>query len=157
MVKYYLDGKELSPQIAENEIQSLKEYQMKKYGRFEDSDMKELAQIASDFYGLDNLKVVYDFSVQDVKKELAKKNPIIVPTAGRQLGNPFFTQPGPLYHNLVLVGYDGNKIITNDPGTKRGEGFEYDINVLFASIHDFPGDKNKITQGRKAMIIIDQN
>lgn len=155
MMKYYLDGKELNPQIAESEIQSLKEYQIKKYGHFEDSDMEELVETAFDFYKLDNLKVVYDFSMQDLKRELAKSNPVIVPTAGRELGNPFFTQPGPLYHNLVLVGYDGNKIITNDPGTKRGESFEYDIDVLFASIHDFPGDKNKITQGRKAMIVVE--
>ncbi|MEA2006869.1 MAG: VanZ family protein [Patescibacteria group bacterium] len=157
MVKYYLDKKKLSPQIAENEIQSLKQYQMKKYGRFEDSDMEELVDIAFDYYDLNNLKIVYDFSPKDLKEALAKNNPIIVPTAGRQLGNPFFTQPGPLYHNLVLVGYNGNKIITNDPGTKRGEGFEYDLNVLFDSIHDFPGDKNKITQGRKVMVVIDQD
>lgn len=154
MVKYFLDNKKLSPVIAENEIQQMKEYQLKENGSYADSNMKELVEIAEGHYKLDNLDVIYDFTKADIKKELAKGNPIIVPTAGRDLGNPFFTQPGPLYHNLVLIGYEGDIIITNDPGTKRGEKFKYDIDILFSAIHDFPGNKEKIREGRKAMIVI---
>jgi len=159
MVKYFLDGKELTPQVAEKEIQSLIKFQIKNYGDYKDSTAKQIAQMYSDFYGQPKngmkFKVVYDFQKDDLKKYLSKGNPIIIPAAGRLLKNPYFTPPGPLYHNLVLIGYDGNNIITNDSGTKRGQNYKYDINILYRAIHDFPGKKEDIEKGRKAMIILE--
>lgn len=155
MLKYYLDGKKLTPSIAEEAIQEMIAFQIKNYGDYKDSDAGEIVKLAEDFYGVRNLKVIYDFQKEDLKKELAKGNPVIIPAAGRLLGNPYFTQPGPLYHNLVLTGYDGNTIITNDPGTRKGLGYTYNINVLYNAIHDFPGKPENITQGRKAMIVLE--
>lgn len=154
MVKYYLDGKNLNKDIAEKEIQNLIKFQLEKYGDYRDSDATGIIQLAEDYYKINNLKAVYDFSKEDIKKELAKGRPIIIPAAGRLLGNPNFTAPGPLYHNLVLTGYEGDIVITNDPGTRKGEGYRYDIDVLFGAIHDFPGKKEDIEKGRKAMIVI---
>ncbi len=101
MVKFYLEGKELNSMVAEEEIQKLVAFQLKKYGDYKDSNMGRLVQIGSEYYGLKNLKVVYDFSKEDLKKNLQEGKIMIVPTAGRKLGNPFFTPPGPLYHNLA--------------------------------------------------------
>lgn len=160
ILKYYLDKKDLTKEIAEKEIQKMINFEIQNYGDYKDSNVEQIVKLAKDFYGLPaggkNLKVISDFNKEDVKKELAKGNPVIIPAAGRELGNPYYTQPGPLYHNLVLVGYSGDQIITNDPGTRRGEGYRYDINVLYDAIHDFPGDKNKINEGRKAMIVIEK-
>jgi hypothetical protein len=154
MIKYYLDKKALNKDIAEKEIQDMIKFEIKKYGDYKDSDAGETMKLADDFYGIKNLKVIYNFKAEDIKKYLAKNNPIIIPAAGRELGNPNFTAPGPLYHNLVLVGYEGNTIITNDPGTRKGEGYKYDVEVLYKAIHDFPGRPRDILNGRKAMIII---
>jgi len=155
MVKYFFDNRKLTPEIAEKEIQALISFQLKKYGDYRDSNAEEIVKLAKDFYGLENLQVVYDFSQEDLKKWLAKGKPIIVPAAGRLLDNPNFTYPGPLYHNLVLTGYVGREIITNDPGTRRGESYRYNINVLYEAIHDFPGKKENIIKGRKAMIVVE--
>jgi len=155
MLKNYLDEKkEMTKEEMENEIQKMIKFQIENYGDYKDSDMEEVVRLAHDFYGMNNLKVVYNFDKDDLKKYLARGNPIIVPTAGRLLNNPYFTAPGPLYHNLILIGYDGDKIITNDPGTKRGANYEYDIDVLYNAIHDFPGNKKEIEKGSKAMIVI---
>lgn len=154
MVAKYLAEEKLTPEISEKELQKMIDFQVEKYGDYKDSDMDELIELAEDFYDLKNLEVIYDFKKEKIKEELSKGNPIIVPTAGRQLGNPYFTLPGPLYHNLVLIGYNGNNIITNDPGTKRGEDFIYDIDVLYNAIHDFTGKKEDIEKGRKAMVVI---
>ena len=156
MLKYYLDSKKLNPEIAEKEIQAMIKFQNKKYGDYKDTNAQETIKLAKDFYDIDNLKIVYDFSAEDIKKYLSKGKPIIIPAAGRELGNPYFTPPGPLYHNLVLIGYDGDTIITNDPGTKRGEGYKYNIKTLYNAIHDFPGRPEDIETGRKAMIIIEE-
>lgn len=156
MVAKYLSGESLTPEIAEKEIQEMIDFQIEGCGDFKDSDMDKVSRLAKYFYKIENLKVIYDFEKEDIKKELAKGNPVIVPTAGRLLGNPYFTLPGPLYHNLVLIGYDEDNIITNDPGTKRGKGYTYNIDILYNAIHDFPGKKEDIEYGRKAMIIISE-
>lgn len=159
MLKYFLDKNELNPEIAEKEIQALIKFQNKKYGDYKDSNAKQIVQMYNDFYGNlpDNLelKVIYDFKKEDIKKYLSRGYPIIIPAAGRLLKNPYFTPPGPLYHNLVLIGYENSEIITNDPGTKRGEKYKYKLDILYNSIHDFPGKKEDIEKGRKAMVVLE--
>ena len=155
MVAYFLQNKKLTSAIAEKEIQALIAYEIKNTKGYEDSNAEETAKLGADYYGLKNLRVVYDFTSADLKKYLAQKKPIIIPAAGRLLGNPNFTAPGPLYHNLVLIGYDGDMLITNDPGTRKGQGYKYDLKTLYNAIHDFTGDKNKIETGRKAMIVLE--
>ncbi|MDQ1283898.1 MAG: hypothetical protein QG620_246 [Patescibacteria group bacterium] len=155
MLKHYLDGKPLDKDTAEKEILGLVEFQNKNYGDFKDTNAKETVKLAKDYYGIDNLKVVYDFSKDDLKKILAKGKPIIIPAAGRKLGNPNYSGLGPLYHVLVLTGYDGNNVITNDPGTRKGEGYKYNINVFYDAIHDLQGSPENIEQGRKAMIVVE--
>lgn len=155
MVEYFLQNKKLTPAIAEKEIQNLIAYEIKTAEDYKDSTAQELATLGEKYYSIKKFQVVYDFTAEDLKKYLAKGRPIIIPAAGRLLKNPNFKSPGPLYHNLVLTGYDGNTIITNDPGTKKGENYRYNIEIIYNAIHDFPGDKNKIETGRKAMIVIE--
>lgn len=154
MIRYFLSGKELTKDLAELEIQNMKDFQLKNYGTYKDSNMEQLARLAEDFYGIENIRVVYDFSKEEIKEQLSTGNVLILPTAGRKLGNPNFTPPGPLYHNLVAIGYEGNNIITNDPGTRNGEKYVYTLGVLYEAIHDFPGKKEEIETGKKAMIIV---
>jgi hypothetical protein len=153
MLEYFKKGKELNKKIANKEIFKLVNFQKKRFGDYKDTNAQETALLAREFYGLD-FEVIYDFSQEDIKKYLSLKKPIIVPVAGRELGNPFFTPPGPLYHNLVLIGYEGDKIVVNDPGTKRGQNYVYDTDILYSAIHDFPGKKENILKGRKAMLVL---
>ncbi|MFZ2193827.1 MAG: C39 family peptidase [Candidatus Moraniibacteriota bacterium] len=159
MLEYYFSGEKLTPETAEREIQALVKFQNKKFGDYKDTTAEQTLGLFLDFYGeLPNgkkLKVVYDFDKTALKKYLARGFPIIIPAAGRELGNPNFTAPGPLYHNLVLVGYDGDIIITNDPGTRKGEGYKYNIDILYNAIHDFTGKPEDIKNGRKAMIVVE--
>ena len=141
---------------AEDEIQKLVKYQIKKYGDFHDTDAKTTKEIGEEYFKLDNLKVIKDFQAVDLKKELAQGNIILIPTAGREIKNPYFSGAGPLYHNLVITGYNDakNTFITNDPGTRRGENYEYKQQLLYNAIHDFPGDKNKILEGKKRAVVL---
>jgi hypothetical protein len=107
-------------------------------------------------YNTDQVHLVYDMTIADIKAVLAQGYPIIVPAAGRELGNKFFQNPGPLYHMLVIVGYDGDEFITNDPGTRRGEDYRYQQEVLYNAIHDLTQDLEQIHTGRKAMIVVKQ-
>lgn len=121
-----------------------------------DTDAKTSARYFTEYLEYDpaRVSVVYDMTINDIKAVLASGRPVIVPAAGRELGNENFVEPGPLYHMLVIVGYDQDEFITNDPGTRKGEGFRYKQQTLFAAIHDLPDAKERILEGRKAMIVV---
>jgi hypothetical protein len=156
MVATYLseDKKAIHRKEAEEELASMIEFQNEKYGDYRDSDMEQLKTLAEDYFDLKSGAIIEDPTLEELKKILANERPIIVPAAGRLLENPFFTPPGPLYHNLVLIGYDDNRrtFIANDPGTRRGRYYEYDYEILMEAIHDFPGTKEDIEQGSKRVL-----
>lgn len=152
MVDYFLKNQELTPSLADREILNLVRYQKQKLGYFEDTDAQTTAQIMRDYYGYKGAKAVYGITVDDIKKELAKGRPVIIPAAGRLLGNPFYTFPGPLYHMLVIKGYTEENFITNDPGTRRGENFLYSFDRLYSAVHDW--NNGDIYNGQKAMIVV---
>jgi len=153
MVHYFWQKKVLTKELMRYELDALINFQIKHYGNYKDSNAEGIAKLAKEYYHY-QAKVSYDISIADLKREIAAGNPVIVPCAGRLLHNPYFTLPGPLYHNLVLIGYNEKGFITNDPGTRRGEHYFYSTDVLYNAIHDFPGTKENIEQGRKAMVVI---
>jgi len=154
MVHYFWQKKKLTAEAMRQELDKMIAFEVQYYGDYKDSDAQGIAEIARKYYGYQNVKVEYEISVEDIKKEIAAGNPVIIPAAGRLLSNPYFTPPGPLYHNLVLAGYNTKGFIANDPGTRRGEKYFYSYNILHNSIHDFPGSKERIMEGRKAMVVV---
>ncbi|MFA4937454.1 MAG: C39 family peptidase [Patescibacteria group bacterium] len=95
---------------------------------------------------------VEPYNAQVIKEEIQAGHPVILPAAGRLLDNPYFHQPGPLYHMLVVKGYDGDEFITNDPGTKRGENFRYRYSVFDRAVHDWNG--GEVENGEQVMIVV---
>jgi len=156
IVDHFWTKKPLDRKIALLERNKLIDFEINTYGDFRDENAQQVAQRLKDYFGYQNVEIVYDFSLQDLKWKIIEGRPIIVPAAGRMLNNPYFTQPGPLYHNLVVIGYEGKNIIVNDPGIGRGKGYRYNEDIFYDAIHDFPGSKERITEGRKAMIIVKQ-
>ncbi len=166
MLYYFHKNQPLSKNLAEKEIQNLVKFQLENYGNFFDTSIQKTAKLAKDYYHLDNLKILNNPTILSLKRELALGHPILAPTAGRLLKNPYFTPPGPLYHNLVIIGYDDRAVkdssghkaegvfIVNDPGTRRGAGYRYDQKTLWRAIHDFPGDKKQILQGPKKVLVL---
>lgn len=97
--------------------------------------------------------LVEDPTIEILKNQLSQGNVIIVPAAGRELKNPFFNQPGPLYHMFVLRGYtDDGYFITNDPGTKRGEGYLYPFDRVMNAMGDWNGGNP--SNGQKVVLVL---
>lgn len=154
MAAHFVLGKKLSDAAyIDGEILKIVDWETKNFGFWKDTDAEKTAEILRKFYGLKDVRVQYDITLDDVKKEIAKGFPVILPAAGRALKNPYFSGEGPFYHMVVAKGYtkDG-KIITNDPGTKRGKNFVYDGAVLFNAIHDW--NNGDVMNGRKAMVVV---
>lgn len=116
-----------------------------------DTTAAETAAILEDFYDLE-AELIYDFTWEDVKLALAQGHPVILPAAGRQLGNPNFTAPGPIYHMLVIKGYTPSVVITNDPGTRKGADYQYTYDTLFKAAHDWNG--GDVEAGKKVIIVV---
>ncbi len=150
MIHYYFQGKLIEPKTAAKEIKDLVEFGIE-LGFYESITAGQTTQLIRDYYGY-KAEVHYDISIEDIKKELAKGNPVIVPAAGKMLKNPYFTPPGPLYHMLLIKGYTEDNLIVNDAGTKRGADYTYSYSILEKAIHDW--NNGDVENGRRAMITV---
>lgn len=155
MVHHYLDGSDVTPEQADAEILDLVQWENTEFNYSADITMEEAKRIAEDYYH-HTAQLFYDFSIDDMKKLLAEGHPIILPLAGREVGNPYYSGEGPWYHMLVVTGYDKTHFITNDVGTKRGHNYRYRYDVLYDAIHNWTGAKEDITQGRKVMMVLEK-
>lgn len=156
MVDAFYKGRKFNKASATTEILGLVEWETKNLGHWEDTNAEETARILRERYGYKNVRVVYDPTIEMIKREVVQGRPVILPAAGRLLGNRFFRQPGPVYHMLLVRGWTKNGlIITNDPGTKRGEGYLYKPEVLMNAVHDWNG--GDVYNGKKVMIVVEGN
>ena len=134
------------------EINNILDYEKtNKYGP--SITLNALSDIASSYYKLNYGTVHINISIVDIKNELANGNPVIVGAAGKILPNPNFRDGGPIYHMLVIKGYDKDGFITNDPGTRLGNNFRYNYDDLFNSIHDW--NSANILNGGKNYLVFD--
>lgn len=153
MAASYLSGHTIpSPEYVDAEMYKIKVFEEQRFGYWKSTTAEETAVILKEYYGLKNIAVVYDPKLADIKQALARGQAVIVPAAGRQLGNPNFTGAGPLYHMLVIKGYTKEgQVITNDPGTRKGADYIYDIEVIMNAIHDWNG--GEVNMGRAVAIV----
>lgn len=157
MAAAYFNGdtrKNMPASEAEAEIQKLTKYQQEKFGYYLSIDAAELAQMAEEVYGLKAEVVRENISEDMIKRALAEDKLVLVPVNGRQLGNPNFQTPGPIYHMFVIKGYDEKSFITNEPGTKRGLDYRYSYEVIRNALGDYDHKKKETDPSDPAIIIL---
>lgn len=154
LVLHYWTQSPLTRETMERELQDLVAWEHA-HGFADDVTTAELADIARQKF---RLKATVDTNVSaaNIERYLREGKPVIIPAAGRLLGNPNFSGEGPWYHMLVITGYDDTHFITNDPGTKRGENFVYEKSALLNAVHDWTGTKEAIASGAKSMLIVER-
>lgn len=153
MAGRFLLGREIGDaQDAETAMLEIVEVEETEFGYGVSITAEETAAVLETIYPDLVAEVVYDFNWDDVKTALAQGYPVIAPAAGRELGNPNFTAPGPLYHMLVIKGYTADLVITNDPGTRKGADYTYSYDTVYDAIHDW--NDGTVTTGQKAIIIV---
>lgn len=139
---------------ANNELLKIVEWQNQRFGDYKHTTVEQTADLLQEYFKHENVRIITNPTANDIRRELASGHPVIVPAAGRLLGNKYFTAPGPVYHMLVVRGYDRwGYFITNDPGTRRGNGFRYKEKVLMNAIHDW--HDTDIKKGAKVVIVVD--
>ncbi|MBI2063063.1 MAG: C39 family peptidase [Candidatus Yanofskybacteria bacterium] len=167
LVDKFYKNETITPEIADKEILKLVEWQKKRFGYYFHTTAKETSIMLREYFGYKKVDVLNDISIETIKSHILAGRPVIVPLAGQMAGNPYYRQPGPVYHMLVIKGVtkDGD-FITNDVGTKRGQNYVYDDEVLFNAIHDAPtgGDgwdvanpEEYVKTGRKTIVVVYPN
>lgn len=117
-----------------------------------DLTVEELVRLIQDYFGYTQVEILENPSMESLKEHLVAGRPVIVPAAGRLLGNPHFRSPGPIYHMFVLRGYTQDRFITNDPGTRHGEAYTYLFDTIFNAMHDWNG--GEVENGAKQAVVI---
>lgn len=138
---------------ADAELLKLVEYETKVLGYYKDTNAQETADILQLYFGFKDVRILPLNSIDDIKNIVGRGYPVIVPFYGKALKNPNFRNGGPPYHMLVIKGYlsDG-RLITNDPGTRKGLDYIYDPQIIMDAAHDWNG--GDVENGKKVMIVV---
>lgn len=136
----YENNKAISKEQANEEILKMIDWQKRNFGTHKDLYADELKEFIIKYYNLqeDEVAIIFDASLEDIKKKISKNHPVIVPITGEILNNPYYPYPG--YHMLIVIGYSEDRIITNDNGTRRGANYSYDNKIFEKAFRDAGGD-----------------
>jgi len=151
-VHYFYEGKTFTKETANQEILDFIDFEKSYLGFYRSTTVAELAEVTKEYLGYDRIDVIENPTPEDIKYHISKGRPVIVPAAGRKLGNPNFTPPGPLYHMYVIKGYDEDFFYTNDVGTRMGNNYCYNIETVMSSISDWDGVGD--LSGEKRVLVI---
>lgn len=133
----YFKNEPISKQIMDDELTKLREWEETTLGFYTDSTAEEVKFMGEETLGLE-IEVSENVTVENIKTQLNNGYLVLAPTAGRELHNPFFKQPGPLYHMLVIRGYNDKNFIVNDVGIGKGEAYQYPFHIVLNAVHDLP-------------------
>ena len=153
-----------TPTSVEQQIRKITAFEKQRFGNVIDISSEDTAKIIRQYFEYPNIEVRNQITIQDIKKELARGNLVLVPAFGQALKNPNYTAPGPITHMLVIKGYDEAKqiFIANDSGTKRGKDYIYNQQILFDAIWTYPTAMQHAaapekSKREKSMIVISKN
>ncbi len=156
----WANEEDLTRDEALDELIAISAYEEENWGNYHDTSAYDtMERIIKGYFEFKNVEYRQDISKQDMIDILNAGEILIVPIDGTAVGNPYYTQPGPPRHKLVVYGYDQARdiFITNDPGTKRGEGYEYPADRLYDAIRDYPtGVHPPVTGNEKNIIVINK-
>lgn len=132
-----------------DEILKLVDWEKQHFGDYKHTTVAQTAQILNEYLGLKT--VIHEApSYADIKQILNRGHLIVMTFAGKRLGNPNYRNGGPNYHAMVIKGYkEGEKVITEDVGTKNGENYVFSWGVIQNALHDYA---EPIENGPKRMI-----
>lgn len=149
MAYKWATGEEIGGQydVAE-ELNAIGAYETATFGSSKLTDIPQTLQILVEFFKLDQAYLSGDITIESLKAFLTDGNILILPVNGQILDNPNYGDPAPEHHMIVLYDFNETHFLANDPGTKRGEAVEYDMQKILEAIQDLEGEKVMIVVGR---------
>lgn len=133
--------------IAE-ELRGMGTWENDTFGSSKLTSIPQTLQILTDYLGFANAYLTGDISEASLKDYLDAGNVLIIPVNGQVLANPYYGDPAPEHHTIVLYDYNEEGFIANDSGTRRGEATVYSVQKILDSLQDLEGEQVMIVVGR---------
>jgi len=149
---YFKQINSLAPTYVEGEISKLTKWEDDEFGYHLSINTTETVKMIEEVYGLEAETV--EMSEVVVKRALFENKLVIIPANGQMLDNPNFRAPGPVYHMLVVTGYNGSTMVTNDPGTRKGEDYQYSYQTLYKAAGNYMHSTHQVDLNDKQIIIV---
>lgn len=149
---YFNEIASLPASYVETKISELTKWQTDNYGYYLSISNNETVKMLTEVFDLK--AELADISEDSIKRALTDGKLVILPANGQMLGNPNFKSPGPIYHMLVITGYNEKGFITNDPGTRRGKDYFYTYKTLYESNGNWSHSDNAVDLTDKQIIIV---
>ena len=155
LAAYYIQNKVLTKDQFKKDILAMTKVQDKFFDTYIEIPMIKLKKLYDRFYPkIGTSKIIDNPTIEQIKEELAQGNIVIVPTAGKELNNPYYLEYAPRFHTVLIRWYDDKYFYANDVGISRGENFPYLQEVIMEANHDLvDGD---ITQWAKRILVIEK-
>ena len=159
MADKWVRGKNFeTTEVTAREIQIITQAEKKYFPKDAyDLSAEDTLFFAQKYFPEMRISSVKNVTKEDLKNALYEGNIVIIPANGQKLKNPNFTARGPLYHTLLVRGYDPatDAFIVNDPGTRKGNGYRYASDILFAAMQNYEtGYHGKLFPDEKVMLVI---
>ena len=155
---HYVAGISVSRARFDELLIEMTDWETQRFGKYKDTSLEEVAVIAREYLGHNAFEIVENPTAQQMREFLSLGYPIVAPMSGQDLGNPFFSNEGPVFHALVIRGFENGGFITNDVGTQHGENFVYPEEVLMNALHDwddsFKKTREHMVQGPKKIMVL---
>lgn len=156
MANAYLNGitqDELAPEVAQASIDKLRAWEKANIGYNANTGATVTSNMAAGTFGL-KVRQIKNYSETDLKKELLKKNVILLPINAQLLDNPNYYKTGPFYHMIVVRGYNEKGFIVNDSGTDKGKNNVYSFAILKKAAADWSNSKMAMDATLKIALIV---
>jgi hypothetical protein len=150
-------NEKLTKEIALKEILGSSTYTLKKYKEYRDISVTDTVNwIIKDYFKYQKAVVKEDITLKEIITEINKGNLILAPVNGQKIHNPYYTAPGPINHMILIRGYDSDKkvFISNDAGTRRGELYKYNEQILYKAIRSYPTGSHEPNDKIKKDVIV---
>lgn len=148
----YATGRALTKNEFRQELLKIVSWEKERFGFYDHTTVAQTAAILRDFYGFTGFEIIDDPFIDQLKYELAQGRVLLAPMAGQWLVNPYYKPPGPVYHMLLVKGYDAENFITHDVGTARGADFYYTYNIFLNALHDWH-DEDILKGARRVLAV----
>lgn len=146
------DMKLPSKEKQEEALQNMIAWEIETFGDYKDMTVVQIEQLMHEYLQYTNVAIINHPSIVQIEKEISAGNTVIVPASGKDLKNPNFKNGGPLYHMLVIRGFDAKNFYTNDPGTRNGKNYAYTKDHLMEVMHDW--NNGDVIHGEPRVMVV---
>lgn len=141
VIQYINGGEALTPRQAANRLLQIGDWEASRFGNSVNASIEQVSIIFRDFFNYKNISILENPDKEALTKALSEGDLILAPINGRVLDNPFYADPAPKHHMLVILSYQEatDSFTVNDPGTNKGEGLSFSSEKILQSLEDLDG------------------